>query len=123
VSDPAHPKRLHQAALGSGSSAAEYDHHAFLWWAPRQLAVVPVQTWDGPNPFAGVVGFQVERDRLAEVGRVQHTQRRAGPGWVDWSSPITRSVVVGDSLLTLSDTGVLTSGLDDLSPRDSVLFS
>jgi hypothetical protein len=32
-------------------------------------------------------------------------------------------VVVDDSLLTLSDTGILASGLNDLSPRDSVLFS
>ena len=23
-----------QAALGQGSSAVEYDHHAFLWWGP-----------------------------------------------------------------------------------------
>lgn len=122
VSDPARPKRLQQAALGSGASAVEYDHHAFLWWAPRRLAVVPVQTWDGRSPFSGVVGFRVDRQALAEVGRVSHDQPAGGRPAFSGASPISRSVVVGDSLLTVSDAGVLASALGDLSPRDRVLF-
>ena len=122
VSDPARPKRLQQAALGSGASAVEYDHHAFLWWAPRRLAVVPVQTWDGSSPFSGVVGFRVDRHALAEVGRVSHDEPAGGRPAFSGASPISRSVVVGDSMLTVSDAGVLASALGDLSPRDRVLF-
>jgi hypothetical protein len=113
VSDPAHPKRLHQAALGNGSSAAEYDHHAFLWWSERRLAVVPLQSWDDRSNFSGVVGFEVDRDGIDEVGRVSH------PGSGDLYrgvTPITRSLVVGDSLLTISEDGIRASGLADLAP-------
>jgi hypothetical protein len=122
VSDPAHPKRLHQAALGNGASAAEYDHHAFLWWGARRLAVVPVQTWDDRVNFSGVLGFEVTRDGLDEVGRVSH----GGPGGQDVSrgvNPITRSLVVGDSLLTISDDGIRASGLTDFAELSWVPFS
>ena len=47
VADPAHPKLLAQHALGAASSSqVEFDPHAFLYWAPRQLAVLPVQVFD-----------------------------------------------------------------------------
>ena len=42
VSRPEAPVRLHQRALGgAGMSEAEYDHRAFLYWAPTRLAVLP----------------------------------------------------------------------------------
>ena len=48
VSDLAKPARLHQRTLADGgSSEAEWDHHAFLWWAPAKLAVVPLETLGG----------------------------------------------------------------------------
>ena len=122
VSDPAHPTRLHQAALGNGSSAAEYDHHAFLWWGARRLAVLPVQTWDDRVNFSGVFGFEVTRDGIDEIGQVSH----GGSGGQDISrgvNPITRSLVVGDSLLTISDDGIRASGLADFAELGWVPFS
>ena len=48
VSNAAAPRLLQQARLGeSTSSDAEFDHHAFLWWAPKRLAVVPVSDASG----------------------------------------------------------------------------
>lgn len=99
VSDPASPARLSTAALGGGWSEIESDHHAFLWWPATGLAAVPVQ----PD---GVVGFSVSRDGgVRELGRV------GGHGWT------RRAVVVGDSLLTVSDAGVASSDLATLAPR------
>jgi uncharacterized secreted protein with C-terminal beta-propeller domain len=106
VSDLAHPVRLHQRTIASGSaSAAEYDHHAFLWWPKTSLAVLPLQT---PEPmFSGAVGFRVERDGgIAEAGRVSH------PG----DSAVQRALVVGDRLVTLSDQGLMVGSADTLSP-------
>ena len=40
---------------------------------------------------------------------------------VSWS-PVHRSVVVGDALYTVSDTGVLGSSLDTLAPRGWAAF-
>ena len=66
VDDPANPKLLHKVALGElTSSEAEYDHHAFLWWEPLRLAVVPVSDYEGGSP----------RRRSASTS----TARRASP--------------------------------------------
>lgn len=136
VSVPAHPERLDQAALGQGSTQAEFDHHAFLWWAPRGLAVLPVQLFEG-TPFTGAVGFSVGRGQgLAEVGRVTHARPAVGeppdvrpqdtrqlsfsPEWA--GTPIQRSLVIGDTLYTLSERGVLASSAGDLSPQGWVGF-
>jgi uncharacterized secreted protein with C-terminal beta-propeller domain len=105
VSDPASPARLSTAPLGGGWSEVESDHHAFLWWAASGLAAVPVQ----PD---GVVGFSVSRaSGVREIGRV------TGHGWA------RRAVVVGDSLLTVSDAGVASSDLATLAPRSFAAWS
>ena len=36
VSDLAHPKRTQHVVYGHGNSEAEFDPHAFLWWAPSR---------------------------------------------------------------------------------------
>jgi len=112
VSDPAHPTRLQQVALGTGSSSeVEYDHHAFLWWGPTSLAVVPVRE----QSFTGALGFKVTRDRIARTGQVSHDVEG---GQVD----ILRSAVVGDRLVTLSRAGVEASALDGLGPQGFLAF-
>ena len=105
VSDPANPKRLANATLPFSQSEAEYDHHAFLWWAKTGLAMVPVQSYaDGRS---GAVGFTVSGDTVAELGRVQHRDRQ----------PIRRSIVVGDRVLTLSEAGLQGNDLSTLAER------
>ncbi|HWI70457.1 MAG TPA: beta-propeller domain-containing protein, partial [Baekduia sp.] len=42
VSDLAHPKRVQHLVFGSATSDAEFDPHAFLWWAPTKTAVLPL---------------------------------------------------------------------------------
>ncbi len=111
VSDPRRPARLQARQLGSSWSEAESDHHAFLWWAPARLTVLPVQTWEGET-FVGAVGFRVGRSGIEEVGRVTHSGelvagRTARVGGV----PIRRSLVVGDALYTVSDSGVEATSL------------
>ena len=101
VSDLSNVRRVQQRALSSGSStSAEFDHHAFLYWAPRSLAVLPVTEFgqSGP-PFQGAIGFRVGRDEVAEVGRTAHD-------WPGYSALVERSVVVGDRLFTVSGLGV-----------------
>lgn len=128
VSDPARPQRLDQAPLGQGAAAAEFDHHAFLWWGPRSLAVLPVQSYESV-PFSGAVGLSVDRaDGIAEVGRVSHgaSDPQAGQGFAPppefAGSPVSRSLIVGETLFTVSEDGILASSAERLSPLSWVAF-
>jgi uncharacterized secreted protein with C-terminal beta-propeller domain len=130
VSDPAAPKRVATHALGSWNSAAEYEHHAFLWWAPKNLAVVPIE---GAGPAiampscppgtkcatiapveykASAVALSIGKDAITEAGTVTHPT----------GMPITRSLVVRGRLVTLSDSGLASTPLDKITAGDWLAF-
>ncbi len=121
VSDLAHPKRTQHVVYGNGSSDAEFDPHAFLWWAPTRTAVLPLQISEqsaaGPagTSFVGAVGLKVTAGGISEVGRTGH-----GSG--ETVAPIARSLVIGDRLYTLSSLGLQASRLDTLAPVAFVAF-
>jgi hypothetical protein len=116
VSNPREPKRIAQRTLGDGSSSqVEYDHHAFLFWPPTRLTVLPLALYQGESqPFVGAVGFRVAGG-IAELGRVTHGSGE-GAGYIN------RSVVVGDRLFTISELGVKASSLDTLTEQAWVAF-
>jgi uncharacterized secreted protein with C-terminal beta-propeller domain len=116
VHDLAAPRRVQHVVFGQGSSDAEFDHHAFLWWAPTATAVLPLQTYDQQGGgFIGAVGLHVAPGGIAEIGRVTH-----GPA--DAPAPIARSLVIGDRVYTLSYLGLQASRLDTLAPVAFVAF-
>jgi hypothetical protein len=142
VSDPSAPKLLQRTSLGDGSSSeALYDHHAFLFWPPTQLAVLPVQIYplsptgppmpaSGPSAtptstptttspqsgFVGAIGFHVSPSAITEVGRIAHDPLNGYP------PPIHRALVIGNLLFTLSDGGVMASDLNTLAREAFVAF-
>jgi hypothetical protein len=108
VSDLANPVRLDQLGLGSDSyTPVEYDHHAFLWWAPSTLALVPLNRYAETDPFGGSVALKVDRaGGIAEAGRIAH------PGFERFGAlAYDRAIVVGERLLLLSDQGLLATSL------------
>ena len=117
VSDLARPTRLSQRRIGSSSSSeVEYDHHAFLYWPPEKLAVLPIAIYDGSgNPFSGAIGFNVGRSRIAEAGRVTHDDAQ-------YPAQVRRSVVVGERLFTFSELGVKASTLATFADEAWVPF-
>ncbi|MHB8693091.1 MAG: beta-propeller domain-containing protein, partial [Solirubrobacteraceae bacterium] len=138
VSDPAAPRLVNKTSLGQGSSTqVNYDHHAFLYWPQTGLAVLPVQiypTYSGPpapapttgttspsgssstQAFTGAIGFHIDRSGIQQVGQISHPSTNGYP------PPITRSIVIGGVLYTVSDAGILASSLDALSPQTFVPF-
>jgi uncharacterized secreted protein with C-terminal beta-propeller domain len=102
VSDLRHPTRIAHATLGPGWSEAESDHHAFLFWPPTGLLVVPFDQ--------RAVGYRVGRAQGIDlVGRITHP---TGTG-----AAITRSTVVGGSVFTVSDAGVASNSLATLAAQ------
>jgi uncharacterized secreted protein with C-terminal beta-propeller domain len=99
VANPRLPRLLHRQQLG-GWSEAEWDHHAFLYWGPERLAVLPTQV--------GAAGFRVGRLGIEPVGTVEHATRRA--------------VVVRDVLYAISEAGVQASDLRTFVPVGLVAF-
>ena len=116
VSDLAHPARIGRLRLSErwSHSAAEWDHHAFLWWPATKLAVLPIDSYD----FQGAAGYVVDRARgIAELGRASHPSSDAG-----WTPSISRAVVVGPRLFTISDLGVRASGLESFADAGWAAF-
>ena len=111
VDDPANPRLLHKVKLGlETSSEAEYDHHAFLWWEPLRLAVVPVTDFDGDTP-AQAIGFRVDRTAgIAEAGRTSE------------AADVLRTLVVGGRLFTLTSEGLHAYDLNTLAPGPLTRF-
>lgn len=123
VGDPAHPKRLAARRLGPGWTPTDYDPHAFLWWPRRHLAFVPYAgfgAWndDASDPSAMVALRADDRatgPNLVEQGRITH-----GPAWDQ--PDVVRAVVAGDRLLTISDLGIASNRLDDLTSLGTAPF-
>jgi uncharacterized secreted protein with C-terminal beta-propeller domain len=102
VSDLAHPTRIAHASLGQGWSAAESDHHAFLYWPATGLVMVPF----GQQ----AVGMHVGKGGIDEIGRIVQLDAKSS------SLPeIERSLVVRGAVLTVSMQGVKASDLKTLA--------
>ena len=124
VSDPAKPARLSNKQVGAGSSSdVEFDPHAFLWWDPLKLAVLPVQVYDyrsngNSDQFIGAIGFHATKaDGVTEAGRVAHPQDTYG-----YAPTIVRNLVVGNRLFTISTAGAEASDLSSFADRGFVAF-
>ena len=138
VSDLANPVRTHTYTLPESSrSEAEFDHHAFLHWPPTGMAVLPIWWWgyrDGQNDWvihSEAVVLEVGPDGIEELGAIR---QELDPDFdfeelfgydlrADMDSvPISRSLVVGDTLFTLSWLGLKGSDLQTLSDTSWIQF-
>jgi hypothetical protein len=136
VSDLAAPVRLAVYHLQFGHSEAEFDPHAFLYWAASRLLVIPVQQpsavlqgsppgsgqpQDGQTPLWPVsqaVVLHVGEHAISELGAITHP---AVPGFAA-GGQIRRSLVIGSALWTLSGTGLKANDLTTLAPLGWVPF-
>jgi Beta propeller domain len=128
VGDPARPRRTAQHHLRYGQSEVEFDPHAFLYWQASGLVVLPVTMPARPVPdadrdrpataVAGALVLRLHDGTLAQLGVVRHPAG-ADPG----GGMIRRSLVVGDTLWTVSDAGAKAVSGTDLAARAWVPFT
>ncbi|HYD10318.1 MAG TPA: beta-propeller domain-containing protein [Acidimicrobiales bacterium] len=120
ISDRSNPEQVDTLSFANGYSPVDHDHHAFLYWAATDLAVLPLETWsDTGSTFLGAVGIRVDGDELVEVGRATHTDDVNRDEL--WPS-ISRSFVDSGSLYTVSMQGIERNDLDDLRELDFERF-
>ncbi len=141
VSDLSDPLRIHQYTLAeSSSSEVEFDHRAFLYWAPTGTVVLPVgwvdfgEDGDEWRWFSGAKVLEIGEDGIVDRGLIDHRPSWAGEGqagadgsdgfpyYFDETTPIRRSLVVGPNLYTLSDGGLKSSDLGSLSEVSWIEF-
>ena len=80
VSDLTEPLEVAVWTAPDGWNDIGWDHRAFLWWAPEELAVIPVTVW---NEWSGAVVLRVADSTITEVGRVDHEIAGTEPGRTD----------------------------------------
>ena len=80
VSDLTEPLEVAVWTAPDGWNDVGWDHRAFLWWAPEELAVIPVTVW---NEWSGAVVLRVTDGTITEVGRVDHQIEGEEPGRTD----------------------------------------
>jgi hypothetical protein len=127
VRDPANPQRLSTLAVG-GWSEAEWDHHAFLYWAEDGTIVIPVSPgWGDCGPAVdcladsiagsagGVVVAQLEGETLVGRGTIAH-EASEDRCW----NPLQRSLVIGAEIVTVGPDQVQFTDRDTLTRRDAV---
>jgi hypothetical protein len=66
--------------------------------------------------FTGAIGVHIDSSGIHVIGQISHPSTNGN------TPAITRSLVIGNVLYTLSDAGILASSLDTLSPQAFVAF-
>ncbi|MDJ0792105.1 MAG: beta-propeller domain-containing protein [Acidimicrobiia bacterium] len=128
VSDPADPRRLARLTFDDANSAAEWDHHAFLWWAPEEIAVLPLQRWSWDersgkeDHFAGAVVVSAAPQRVDQVAEIRHPSGDPDCPECVWTPPVMRSLVIGDTIFTVSEAGVLATDMETYEPEEWLEF-
>ena len=143
VSDLEHPARTAQVLVGTmnGWSEAAYDHHAFNWYAQRNLLAIPFSDWlqsgTSTNWYDQFVSdvriFHVDAATgIAPLGSLAMSDVYIEYGSGNWTYRylpwIRRSVLATDTagndyVYAVSDAGIRAANLADLAnPLATVLF-
>jgi hypothetical protein len=122
VSDLSEPELLAQHHIRYGHSEAEFDPHAFLWWPAERLVVVPLTAMptgrdrgDVWAPEHGALVLRVGDRSFTELEIISHP---AAGQW-ERTGQIRRSLVIDDTLWTVSTSGLQA---DDLASLDTVAW-
>ncbi|MGW5680756.1 beta-propeller domain-containing protein [Nonomuraea sp. NPDC003754] len=115
VSDPAAPRRLSQLFQKESGSEAEWDPHAFLYWPKSGTAVIPVSSYRNGQSDSGALVLKITDTAVTSVGTIKHPRVKEGD--YTYEPNIQRSMVIGDSLWTVSPSGIKVNDLNSLDEQ------
>ncbi|MBN6056993.1 beta-propeller domain-containing protein [Nonomuraea sp. RK-328] len=121
VSDPAAPRRLSQLFQKDSGSEAEWDPHAFLYWPKTGTAVIPLNTYTENDGRNGAMVVKITDSAITQAGMIEHPRKRQSD--MVYQPGIQRSMVIGDAIWTLSDTGVQVNDAASLARRSWIPFN
>ena len=137
VSDLAAPIRMATFALTAAISSAEFDPHAFLYWPATHLMVVPLQVAGmaagAPVPPDGVAQapeaaqsgalvLRIDDSGITKTGFITQPDTANTTGYPGYS-PIERSLIIGQTLWTISAAGAMASDLTTFRQQAWVHFA
>jgi uncharacterized secreted protein with C-terminal beta-propeller domain len=115
---PQHPKRIGRITRPNTPSESPIDPHAFLYWAPANLAVVPINSWNGNESGAALV-VRVGPIGVHTMGTIRNPAESTTN---NYDSGISRTLVIGSDIWTMSSSGLRVSDLNTLERRAWVPF-
>src|SRR5215472_15407103 len=137
VSDLAAPARLATFALAGAISSAEFDPHAFLYWPGSRVMVVPLQL-TGPvagapmspggvaqspdGQLSGALVLRIDDSSITDMGFITQPDTASTTGYTAYS-PIERSLIIGQTLWTISTAGAMARDLATLRAQAWVPFA
>ena len=117
VSNLADPREVSVWIAPSGWNEIGWDHRAFLWWGPEQLAVIPVTV---DSEWSGAVVLHIADRALTEAGRIVHL----GPGAGKTSCRRLSEVdVIGAVDVTQADLGAKVAELIVQTPKSAIIVA
>lgn len=118
VSNPRNPIEVDSWTLEGSYSSAEWDHRAFLYWAPERIAVLPLSVFSGSRggeSFYGSIVLDIGGE-ISERGNITHIC--CGP---NFNRGIRRNFVLGRAnLWSLSFSAIQVNAIEDLSTKASI---
>jgi hypothetical protein len=137
ISDLAAPTRLATFTLAAAISDAEFDPHAFLYRPGAHLMVIPLQRTgmvagaavppggvaQSPDaPSSGALVLRIGDSGITETGFITQPDTANPTGYPGYP-PIERSLIIGQTLWTMSPAGAMASDLTTLRQQGWVPFA
>jgi hypothetical protein len=121
VSSPSAPRRIGHVLLADAPGENSFDPRSFLYWPATNMIIVPIQTWTNSPDAGKALVLRVEASGLTTLGLIGHpgiTQNYYQP-----YPGIERTIVIGNSIWTMSSAGLLASHLTTLKDQAWIPFS
>lgn len=121
VSDLENPVLADRELLDAGYSEAGTEHHAFNYFADKEVLAIPSTTFEGDSVLEILHATPAG---LESTGRVTQDEVEATTGVDPWCIPVRRSVVMDDDIWAVSAGGLTAAAISDpATPRMAIPFT